>query len=170
MPSSVPEPRVLCAVLASPPQTSGVRTRNALDRAAGILNCDHVVVVNLLDVPTSDTGAMSTVGRDPRPWLESRVALAGGLNEGQVLLAAWGVSELTGPAREHRRDQVRWVVQAALDAGHDLSWTVGHRPRHPSRWHQFVADRHRRTDPGLTFEERLRQVLLRRGTQLLLDN
>ena len=79
-------------------------------------------MVNLLNVPTSDTGAMSTVGRDPRPWLESRVALEGGLNEGHVLLAAWGGDSdwaregapagsgpLGGPG-VRVRDIARWTV------------------------------------------------------------
>lgn len=46
-----------------------------------------------------------------------------------------------------------------MDQGITAFWMVGGEPRHPSRWHQFVSDKHGRTTGG-TFEERLVQVLV----------
>ena len=103
--------RVLCAVLASPPRTSGIRTHNALARAVGLLACDEIHVVNLLDRPTSDTTEMAVAGSDAASWIDSRVKIAEGVQRGDVLLAAWGVSDLTGPAPVHRREQLRWGVR-----------------------------------------------------------
>lgn len=160
--------RLLCAVLASPPQTTGVRTRNALARAAGLINCDAVDVVNLLEVPTADTNAIAEAGREGATWKRSRSAISDGFHRADALLLAWGVSEPTGPARHHRREQMAWTLAEAQRAGHTRVWTVGDQPRHPSRWHQYVADRHGRTPRALTFEERLRLVLLEQDCGALL--
>lgn len=151
--------RRLCAVLACPPTTSGNRTLNALAVAAGCLELPDVAVVNLLGATASNTAAMSLVGAAGDVWHSSRPALEHGVRRADALIAAWGVQPLGGQARQHHRDQVAWLVQTAEDAGHDSAWTVGGQPRHPSRWHQFASDRHGRTAPGLSREERIRGLL-----------
>jgi hypothetical protein len=152
---------MLCAVLASPPCTGGDRTRKALSVAARLLGCEHTIIVNLLGVPTQDVPAMSVLGADAEPWLAARPALTAGLKRGDIVLAGWGVSSLTGAARQHQRDQVHWVAQEARALGHETAWAVGGRPHHPSRWHQYVSDRHGRTPAHLAPEDRLRHVLVR---------
>jgi hypothetical protein len=161
-------PRVLCAVLASPPLTAGVRTENALRSAADLLGCSTLRIVNLLPVPTRDIPAMSVAGADFAVWLAGREAIAAGLLECDVALAAWGVSALTGPAREHQRAQVRWLVAQASALPVCEVWTVGRRPRHPSRWHQYVSDGHGRTAAKGSTAERLREVLVQRSWTSLL--
>jgi hypothetical protein len=46
----------------------------------------------------------------------------------------------------------------AGDIGNDCIWTLNGEPRHPSRWDQYVSDRHGRAS-GATFSERIAQVL-----------
>ena len=58
---------VLCAVVASPPLTSGVRTLNALRLVGELLGVARLEVVNLLDVPTVDVNAMAVVGAEGGP-------------------------------------------------------------------------------------------------------
>lgn len=151
--------RVLCAILASPPLTAGVRTRNMVGTAAALLGCDQVLVVNLLNAPTADIPAMSVSGREAEAWLESRSALSAGLAQADELLAAWGKQGLTGPARTHRQDQLAWLGAEASVCGHLTAWAVGAEPRHPSRWHQYVSDRHGRTSGAGTTSQRIAEVL-----------
>ena len=158
---------VLCAVVASPPLTSGVRTLKALRLVGELLGVARLEVVNLLDVPTVDVNAMAVVGAEGGPWHSSRPAIKGGLEASDVWLAAWGMSPLTGPARGHRRAQIDWVVEQAAAHGHDHVWTVGPEPRHPSRWHQYVCDKHGRTEGVYDFGARLQQVLERQSSQRL---
>jgi hypothetical protein len=153
--------RVLCAVLASPPVTSGLRTMGALKLAANLLGCDVVRVVNLLPIPTHDLPSMSTAGAELACWKGGRPHLTAGLRAGDAILAGWGVSVLTGPARAHQRAQVRWLVNEAARLGCDDVWTVGRQPRHPSRWHQYVSDRHGRTTAAPTTAERLAEVIVK---------
>ena len=162
------QPRVLCAVLASPPTTSGVRTRGALQAAAALLKCDVVEIVNLLPLATRDVTDMATVGAALGPWEAGRPELLRGLRAGDAVLAAWGVSSLAKPALHHQRAQVAWLVSSAERLGCPQVWTVGPQPRHPSRWHQYVSDRHGRTSPGLTTAERFSEVLLQRPWSALL--
>ncbi len=59
-------------------------------RAAELLGCDRVVIVNLLAVPATDVPAMSVVGPTPEAWTGARPALAEAVQDADVLLAAWG--------------------------------------------------------------------------------
>jgi hypothetical protein len=155
----------LCAVLASPPLTTGARTLAHLGVAAEILGCDQVRVVNLFGVATDDIPAISLVGQDAAGWMLARPSIAAAFAEADILLAAWGVGLLTGAARKHRQAQLRWLAQVAAGADHSTALSVG-QARHPSRWHQYVSDRHGRVQ-GDTFSDRLRQVLLPRSLEEL---
>lgn len=148
----------LVAVLLNPPaQSSGVRTRNAVYRAAGVLGYDEVVMTNLCSVATPSIVEVNALGREA--WASARADLEVAVRGGAGLLAAWGVGGLSGDARRWLCAQVEWLVDCAGAGGLRSVWTVGGEPRHPSRWHQFVSDKHGRTRGG-SFEERLAQVLV----------
>jgi hypothetical protein len=51
------------------------------------------------------------------------------------------------------------VIDELLALGHVDAWTVGGESRHPSRWHQYVSDKHARAGSG-EFAERLKSVLV----------
>ena len=152
-------PRTLLAVLASPPTTAGTRTLNQVRVAAGILDCQHLRVVNLFPVPTRDVPAISALGTQPEVWLAGRAEVAAAFRDADAVVAGWGVTAPVGPARGFMREQVAWFAGAAEDAGIPEVWTVGGQPRHPSRWHRYVADRYGRVTPGSP-TERLAQVLV----------
>lgn len=148
----------LLAVLATPPVTSGVRTINRVRDAALVLGASAFSVVNLFSLPTRDVKELFECGADGHGWASARLRIREGLADADALLCAWGVSPLTGTARKHRLDQLRWLEAEAGVRGLDKAWTAGGAPRHPSRWHQYVSDVHGRVSGG-TFQERLKQVL-----------
>lgn len=149
--------RTLVALLASPPTTSGVRTRSRLAHALPLTGCSRLVIANLYAEPTRDVPALNAttaVG-----WHAARAELSASVQLADELLAGWGLLKLVGPAGALQADQVQWLLLQATSAGHDRLWAVGGQPRHPSRWHQFVSERHGRANGG-EFAERLRHVLL----------
>lgn len=150
----------LVVVLASPPTTSGVRTLNRVQDAADVLGAAEVVVTNLHAHAADDLPQLSAVAADSGGWLAARPELTAALASSDSVLAAWGLHQLSGRARGHHRDQLSWLAAQAAASGHVEAWCVGGQPRHPSRWHQYVSDRHGRTEPG-DFQARLSQVLVR---------
>lgn len=150
--------RTLGALLLNPPTTDGRRTRRHLEVAASLLGCDFVEIANLFAISTKDVTAMNLVGRDVAGWLAARPELCGLIARADVLVAGWGVRGLSGLAAQHQRAQLRLITGHARLHGRTHVWTVGGQPRHPSRWHQFVSDRHGRTLGG-SFSERLTCVL-----------
>ena len=148
--------KVLLAILATPPETSGERTLQRLELARQILGFDFVRVVNVLNVPTFRTNGMSTAGKDVRPWLESRVLISAGLAECDGVVLGYGVSEPTGPARLHYRAQIDWLW-CELRASESTIWSVELPPRHPSRWHRLTY----KLAPDTLFADALGTVLLR---------
>jgi hypothetical protein len=155
----VSEGRILAALLACPPTSSGVRTLNKVSAALPLTGCGSAKVANLFAQPAPDLPALNQRGREREGWLAARPHLGATVRDADALLIAWGLDRLTGPARGHRDAQVRWVLEEAARHGHTHAWTIGGQPRHPSRWHQYVSDKHGRTGSG-SFEERLRQVLV----------
>lgn len=151
----------MLVVLASPPLvTSGRRTLAQVEALASVLATDTVETANLCATPAADLPALSVAAVETEPWLAARSALAAALEDCDELMAAWGLYGLTGPAKNHRRDQLAWLVKTAEALGHNECWVVGGQPRHPSRWHQYVSDVHGRTAGG-TFQERIQQVLVK---------
>jgi hypothetical protein len=148
--------KMLLAILATPPETSGERTLKRLELARQILGFDAVRVVNVLDVPTFRTNGMSTAGKEALPWLESRAAISAGLAECDGVVLGYGVSEPTGAARLHYRTQIDWLW-AELRASESFIWSVELPPRHPSRWHRLTY----RLAPDISFADSLGSVLLR---------
>jgi hypothetical protein len=164
----VGDTRTLCVLLASPPTTSGARTLNAIAVAAQCLQTPQIVTANLLAKPARDLAEMSSIGAQATAWEAARADLHRAVTGGDLLLAAWGLNSLTGPARHHHNAQVEWLLHTAEEAGHTHAWTLGGEPRHPSRWHQFSSDLHGRTPPGLSREDRVRTLLTRVALMALL--
>ena len=150
--------RTLVGVLLNPPATStGTRSRNAVARAAGVLGYEKSTLTNMCAVPTSSVAQVNAL--DPSAWELARHELNTALSEASAVLAGWGVSGLSGSSLRLMQAQVRWLAESARQRGIGAFWMVGGEPRHPSRWHQYVADKYARTSGG-TFEERLAQVLV----------
>jgi len=146
------------AVLLNPPSlTSGTRSRNAVAHAATVLGCENVQLVNLCSASTPTVVELNDLRGDG--WEEARESLEVALLHADVLLAGWGVAGMSGYSKRSLTSQVDWLLRRAQNRGFDSVWMVGGEPRHPSRWHQYVADRHQRTSGG-TFEDRIRQVLV----------
>jgi hypothetical protein len=137
-------------------------------RAADLLAYKQIWVVNLLAIPTGRSGDAAIVGRDADAWIKGRTDLAEAVETSAGLFFAWGRVRHLGAARRHAEAQVSWLASTALNAGHVEAWTVGADVRHPSRWHQYSADRHARTNGG-TSEERLREVLLRQPLEVFME-
>lgn len=150
----------LLVILASPPTTTGHRTLSRLASLRTVVPCSSISIANLCATPARDLPALSEAASRPGAWLGARNPILQGLQECDAVMAAWGLSMLTGPARGFRSDQLHWLIEAAETHGHTEVWTVGGEARHPSRWHQYVSDVHGRTSGG-PFEERLRQVVRR---------
>lgn len=128
-----------------------------MNRAASVLGYDEVVVTNLCAVATPSLVQLN--GLRFEAWESARADLEVAVRSGAGLLAGWGVGGLSGDARQWLHSQVEWLIGCAETGGLRSFWTVGGAPRHPSRWHQYVSDKHGRTRGG-TFEERLTQVLV----------
>ena len=122
-----------------------------------MLGYDGAVMVNLCAVATPSVLELNGQGREG--WDVARGELEAALVRADCLLAGWGVTRLTGEAGLWMRGQVEWLFERAVECGLSRLWMVGGEPRHPSRWHQYVSDKHGRTAGG-TFEERIAQVLV----------
>ena len=169
--------RTLGAILLSPPLTTGAATLRHLQAAAELLGCDSIEIANLFAIPTSSSHEINEVGRLPQGWLDARPALEQVLSMSHELIAGWGLpTGLHGPARLHHQAQASWVTEKVRAITVDRAteerraarrvprpasrgiWTLNGEPRHPSRWHQYVSDRHGRAT-GPTFKARLATVL-----------
>jgi hypothetical protein len=148
---------VLAAILMNPPLTEGARTHRALRELASVRG-DQVIVTNLLGLPTKSFTELSAAAEQAAPWLASREPLRDVLRQVDQLHAAWGVSGLVGEARRHLRAQLSFVAVEAIAAGHSHIWTLYGEARHPSRWHQYLSDRHGRVASG-AMHDRIRQAL-----------
>lgn len=150
--------RLLVAVLLNPPEGGGERTIAHLHMVGEHLNCEVLQIVNLYPRATRDLAGLGRVAGEPKDWIEQRQVIATALRQGDEVLFGWGVSLPAGPARTQMTAQVGWVVDEVRALG-AKPWVVGDGPRHPSRWHQYVSDRHGRTSGG-SFVERIRESLV----------
>lgn len=146
------------AVLLNPPSTTaGTRTTNAVKLASNVLGFGDLRVANLCSTPSRSVVELNVIS-DTRGWMRARDEIQGLLSQADGVLAAWGVSGLSGAAGRNHQRQVTWFLESAKSAGIESLWMVGGQPRHPSRWHQYVADKYGRTSGG-TFAQRLSEVL-----------
>lgn len=147
----------LLAVLASPPLTSGERTRRRLQVACRALGFSSFVVHNLVMAPTRSILDISVVASDESAWVEARARLAAALEDADGVLLGFGVSSPVGPARVFYLAQVRWLMRAI--ASHGLpTWQVGDGPRHPSRWQRWTARHHAGVPFAVAMEDSLQAV------------
>ena len=149
---------VLLAVLMNPPLTTGERTRRQLAVSQKLLACETLVVENLFPLPSRSISDISSLGIDELPWLEARIPLREAISGASRILLGYGMTVPTGAARLHHLDQLSWLRSTMIELGHATAWQLGDGARHPSRWHQYISDRHGRTNGG-TSEDRLREAL-----------
>lgn len=158
----------LLAVLLNPPSAStGARSLGAVRRATGALGFVCFEVANLFAEPTPTVVELNAVSPVSASWPTVRDALSDQLRTAGGVLAAWGVSGVSGNVKRERDYRAVWTLAEAERLGHHRVWTLAGEARHPSRWHQYVADKYGRCSGG-TFEERLGQVLRSRPTRELL--
>ena len=138
----------LAAILSNPPLTAGVRTMNRVELARKLLHCDSVTVANLFPLATHQSGDIRSSGVDPARWLDARPSIIDSLDGASTVLLAYGVSEPSGEARLHFREQVEWLATEILNRNLIVVQFAG-RPMHPSRWHRHTY----RAFPGMPFEE-----------------
>lgn len=150
--------RTLGAVLLNPSTGQGEQTLRHLRFAQQALRCESLVVANLFPVASRDMWAISDLGREADSWLPAREEIIRLLDDSDEIVVAWGVSRIPGPAHGHFLDQTDWVRTRARERGLRI-WTMGGRPRHPSRWHQYVSDVHQRTSGG-TIASRIAESLV----------
>jgi hypothetical protein len=118
--------------------------------ASEIIGCDDYVVVNLFPRPTRNVTEIALLGKDPQVWVEARPTVVAGLATCNEVLLGYRLSEPGGEARLHHRDQTTWIISVLQGLGRS-AWTVGGRPRHPSRWQRHTSRAH----PNLRFREAL---------------
>lgn len=150
--------RTLAAILLNPPVTTGTRTSNAVARAGRALGYQQVLVVNLCSLPTRSVVELNATS-SAADWARARDELASAIQHCSGILGGWGISGLTGIARQARDDQLAWLRRTAVAADLENIWMLDGSPRHPSRWHQYVSDKYSRTTGG-TFDARLSEMLV----------
>jgi hypothetical protein len=158
-------PTVLGAILINPPIGNGSATHRHLEALREVLGCDLVQIANLLSVPTASTDDIREAGVGVESWRRARPQIRSLIRSADHIVLGWGLGGISGIARQHFDAQVRWVERELTRRGEGvLVWTVGDGPRHPSRWHQYVSDKHGRTVEG-NLQERLRYVLVDRSVR-----
>ena len=158
-PSSTETDRTLLAICLNPPsQSSGVRTERAVAAAATAFGCNVGLIANLCMTPTATVVDLNRQPAVEADWTDHRENLAKRLESASVLVGAWGVTGLTGDVRQMRDRQVVWLLAKSAEVGHEYIRHVGGEARHPSRWHQYVSDKHERTTGG-SFDRRLAEIM-----------
>jgi hypothetical protein len=142
----------------NPPTGSGTQTVRHLRVVTRLLGCDGLEIANLFSIATHHVTAINEAGRSGAGWDAARPRLRQVITESDCLLAGWGVRSPVGPAAAHWRRQLAYVRACAREVGLGDIWTLNGEPRHPSRWHQYVSDRHGRAT-GTSLEERIAMVL-----------
>lgn len=147
----------LGVALLNPPLSQGMATLRRVAAGATALGYSEWRTANMFSTATRDVLQINSVGASEQAWIDARVDLRQMVEQSDSLLIAWGVSGLTGTARRSLASQARWLATTANEFGHSMWWTVGGEARHPSRWHQYVSDKHGRAN-GESFAERFRSV------------
>jgi hypothetical protein len=148
-------PTTLLVVCATPPATSGERTRNRCELLGRLLGAESVKIENLFAFETESVVALSEVGRDSAGWLLSRERLSVFLEGASAIVVAYGVSEPSGVARFQHREQVVWLAEEFRSRSLE-PLQIGDGPRHPSRWQRWTSRAH----PRDCFEEALAKSLM----------
>lgn len=152
----------LTAILLNPPlgrDPTCTVTYQTLLETLPVFACDTLAIVNLFAVPTRDLPGVNEAGGRADGWLRARRDLTRTLAKADCIVAAWGVGGLAGDARRNLAWQVAWVSRVAHELGHRLWWQIGGRPRHPSRWRQYVGPT-RGVATGSNYADRIRSVIV----------
>lgn len=128
-----------------------------VELARRVLDFDKVAVANVFALATYRTSHISGRGSEPAGWLLARPGLEAAIAACDGVVLAYGMSEPSGIARYHHREQVQWL-HTFIDQAGLPSWWVGGSPRHPSRWHRFTH----RAFPEVEFGTAIRSALTRR--------
>lgn len=150
--------RKLVAILANPRPDATGRSATRIALAGEILGYDSTRIVNLFTWPSASSRDIALLGKMPEGWQDARRELTEAVYEADGVLVGFGLIPSSRESGPQLRAQLRWLHEELRTSGHVAVWQVGDRPRHPSRWHQYVSDAHGRTAGG-TLEERLHQVL-----------
>lgn len=149
--------RPLLAVLANPTLSPKSRSAERVRLAARILGSEQVRIANLFALPSASSKEIGVLGYEAQGWELARIDLGEAIADTDQVLLGFGTIPVGGAARRHLEEQLQWLAERLRAHGKESVWQVG-QARHPSRWHQYVSDRHRRTSGG-SFEVRLREVL-----------
>ena len=136
---AVPTVRVTSILLNPPRVGGGGVTRRSLNAACKALGATDVEIVNLVGIATRDLPGLNDAASEPTAWLAARRDLTSALVQADGLLFGWGLGGFRQPVRDLYRDQVRWMIEASLGAGHVTAWMMDGAPRHPSRWPQYLG-------------------------------
>lgn len=152
--------RLLCAILLNPalrPVEKTITYHNVRS-ALPLVSCTKLVIANLLNVATKDAPELNRAAVGQQETAKARELISEALRQADEVLLAWGMGGMAGDVRIALQGQTVWLFEALQQ--HDLShvWTVTGRPRHPSRWRQYVGPEKQRVT-GSCFEERLGKVL-----------
>lgn len=133
-----------------------------LRAALSLFNCDELRIVNLVDIASRDQIALQNIEIGMSEILRSREIICQAIDEAGEVLLAWGSSRIHGEAGRVLREQSEWVRAHLTAKGTLRVWTIEGKPRHPSRWRQYVGPQKGRAK-GSTFEERLASLLTFEG-------
>ncbi|GAA4056832.1 hypothetical protein GCM10023065_01970 [Microbacterium laevaniformans] len=148
----------LVAILANPRFEPSGRSEKRVALARDVLGFKSARIANLFAWPSASSRDIALLGKVPEGWQDARRELTEAVYEADAVLVGFGLIPSSRESGPQLRAQLRWLHEELRRSGHVAVWQVGDRPRHPSRWHQYVSDAHGRTAGG-TFEERLHQVL-----------
>jgi hypothetical protein len=151
----------LAVVLLNPvPHDRPTVTARNVELAQRVLGYERITRVNLSPVPAPDLAALSLCAAAPDSWRAHRPMLRQALWSCDALLFAWGVTYPTGAARAWAQEQLAYVHGQARLAGHTEAFLLDGRPRHPSRWQQYLGPQ-RGLVEQVAFDERVRRALKR---------
>lgn len=147
--------RLLVAVLANPPLGPGTITRQRVATAGRLLGFENTVIDNIFPLASPTTNEIGPLGANPLPWQMARTSLEANLSKADGVLLGYGCKRPTGIARHHFDSQILWLYKQ-LAFTRAVSWMVGDRPHHPSRWQRYTA----RNFPEMGFAEALPLALV----------
>lgn len=159
---------VLCAVLLNPSFTSpsSVSYGN-LRVAAEALGFGRVSTVNLVGRQTRNSHDLAELATMPAAWHSARPEIEDALQTSDHVLFGWGDSPLRGIANTWKQEQIEWTIGRAIDHGHEYVLLMDGKPRHPSRWRQYVGPQ-RGLFTGPSLNHRFAQALKLHRTDAVL--
>ena len=140
------------------PTVETISYRN-LAAALTVVGCSSLSLANLIDLPSRDQTVLGTYTIADDDVFRSRALLLESASQADEILFAWGSGGIGGAVGAVVKGQAAWIQKQATALGYERVWMVAGKPRHPSRWRQFVGPQKQRVQ-GNTFEDRLGKVLV----------